>query len=193
MTGSRDDRASAVVVREARSDDTPFAQAASNLIELVSADHDIATRTPEWLDAKIVKGRAALALEDGELIGFGYWSDWEGGTFVSHSGLVVRPDRMGLGLDRRLKMVLFESSRAELPNATMMSLTNSPQVKALNESLGFRVVPLDQLTKDPAFWVGCETCRNFADVRARGEKCCCEGLIRPGDGGGDGGSGGGGR
>ena len=56
-----------------------------------------------------------------------------------------------------------------------MSLTTSPQVKKLNLSLGFHVVPLDQLADDPAFWEGCKTCRNYAEVKARGERCCCEG------------------
>ena len=169
----------AVEVRESGPEDVGLAAAASALIDRVAAEHDIARRAPDWLAAKIAKSRAALALENEELIGFGYWSDWEEGKFVSHSGLVVRPDRMGEGLGRRLKMVLFESSRRQLPDATLMSLTTSPKVKRLNESLGFRVVPLECLTSDPAFWKGCETCRNYAEVRARGERCCCEGMIRP--------------
>ena len=96
---------------------------------------------------------------------------------MSHSGLVVRPDAQGLGLGRRLKTVLMESSRRQLPRATLMSLTTSPQVKKLNLSLGFRLVPLERLTDDPAFWEGCKTCRNYAEVQARGERCCCEGMI----------------
>ncbi len=175
------DSAAAIVVRETTPDDAAFAEPASALIELLSVEYDIARRTPDWLRAKIVKRRAAVALEAGELVGFGYWSAWENDAFVSHSGLVVRPDHMGLGLGRRLKMVLFESSLAQLPNATMMSLTTSAQVKRLNASLGFRVVPLDQLTKDPSFWAGCAACRNYADVQARGELCCCEGMIRTPD------------
>lgn len=166
-----------VEVRASGPEDVGFAEAASALIDRVAESYDIARRAPEWLAAKIAKRRAALALENGELIGFGYWSDWEEGRFISHSGLVVRPDRMGMGLGRRLKLVLFESSREQLPDATLMSLTTSPQVKRLNESLGFHVVPLERLTSDPAFWKGCETCRNFAEVQARGEKCCCEGMI----------------
>ena len=118
-----------------------------------------------------------LAVSAGELVGFGYWSDWEAGRFVSHSGLVVRPDQQGKGLGRRLKRVLFESSKGELPRATLMSLTSSPQVKKLNLSLGFHFVPLERLTSDPSFWEGCKTCRNYAAVRARGERCCCEGMI----------------
>jgi GNAT superfamily N-acetyltransferase len=177
-----------VVVRESGPDDVHLAPAASALIDSVADEHDIARRAPDWLASKIAKRRAALALEGeepAELIGFGYWSEWEGGRFVSHSGLVVRPDRTGLGLGRRLKQVLFESTRRQLPRAAIMSLTTSAQVKKMNLSLGFEVVPLDRLTRDEAFWAGCQSCRNYAEVRARGERCCCEAMLlepEPADG-----------
>ena len=167
-------------VRESTPEDVHYAEAASRLIEQASVEYDIATRTPEWLAAKIEKRRAAIGTDDGELVGFGYWSAWEDDRFISHSGLVVRPDYRGTGMGRDLKMVLFDSSRRQLPEAALMSLTTSPQVRKLNLSLGFEIVPLDQLTKDPAFWEGCKTCRNYAEVQARGETCCCEGmLLRP--------------
>ena len=166
-----------VEVRAADARDVALAPAASALIASVAAHNDIALRTPDFLADKIRHGHAALAFADNELVGFGYWSAWEGGQFVSHSGLVVRKDFQGRGLARQLKTVLFESSRAALPRAKLISLTTSPQVKALNLSLGFRVVPLDRLTKDPAFWAGCRTCRNWAAVQARGDKCCCEGML----------------
>jgi len=171
-------------VRESRPDDVELAVAASALIEAAARENDIALRAPAWLASKIAQGRAAIALAAGELVGFGYWSAWEEGRFVSHSGLVVRPSHQGIGLGRRLKLVLFESSRRALPRATLMSLTTSPQVKALNLSLGFRVVPLERLTGDPAFWEGCRTCRNYEDVRGRGERCCCVGMILESEGGG---------
>ncbi|HED67034.1 MAG TPA: GNAT family N-acetyltransferase [Planctomycetes bacterium] len=175
-----------VLVRESTIEDEHLAGAAAALIDLVASENDIARRTPAWLARKIAAGRAALALAEPpaggntrELVGFGYWSAWEDNRYVSHSGLVVHPDFRGRGLGRRLKEVLFASTRRQLPEATMMSLTTSPRVKRLNESFGFRVVPLDELTQDPAFWRGCETCRNFEEVRARGERCCCEGMILP--------------
>ena len=171
------DEAEAIVVRQARPEDARYAEAASRLIDTASSDYDIAGRAPAWLRKKIEGGRAAVALAGDELVGFGYWSDWEGGKFVSHSGLIVRADMQGHGLGRRLKTVLFESSKRELPDAILMSLTTSPQVKRLNESFGFKVVPLDRLTNDPAFWEGCRTCRNYAEVQARGERCCCDGMI----------------
>ena len=166
-----------VLVRESTPEDVRFAPAASELIATVAGDFEIALRSPEWLRAKIEKRRAVLALRGDELVGFGYWSAWENDAFVSHSGLVVRPDMRGTGLGRRLKDVLFESSRRQLPEAKLMSLTTSPQVRRMNLSLGFRPVPLERLTSDPAFWEGCKGCRNYAEVQARGEKCCCEGLL----------------
>ena len=169
--------AESIEVREARPDEDHLAAAAAALIDASAEEHDIARRTPEWLAKKIRAGKAAVALRDGELVGFGYWSDWEGGRFVSHSGLVVRSDLRGHGLGGRLKRVLVDSSRAALPRATLMSLTTSEAVKRMNLAYGFRVVPLDRLTDDPAFWEGCKTCRNYAEVQARGERCCCEGMI----------------
>ena len=166
-----------VVVRLSRPDDAVRAGEAAALIDAASADHDIARREPAFLREKLAHGHAALALDGDELVGFGYWSAWEGGRFVSHSGLVVRPDRRGLGLGRRLKLALFDSSRAALPRATLMSLTTSPQVRALNLALGFRPVPLERLTTDPGFWKGCATCRRQAEARAAGDACCCEGMI----------------
>ena len=166
-----------IEVRASRPEDVRFAEAAAQLIDAVADEYDIARRETAWLADKIEMGRAGLAFEDGELVGFGYWSDWEGGKFVSHSGLVVRLDKIGTGLGRRVKQVLVESSRRAMPEATLMSLTNSPQVKKLNLSFGFHVVPLERLTKDEAFWQGCKACRNYAAVQARGEQCCCEGMI----------------
>ena len=182
---------SALSVRESGPEDEELAGDAAALIEQAAERHDIAIRTPEWLAAKIVAGHAALALRTPEpraressplLVGFGYWSAWEGGRFVSHSGLVVRPDLIGEGLGRRLKQVLFGSTRRLLPRAAVMSLTTSPEVRGMNLSLGFRVVPFERLTQDEAFWEGCRTCRNYAEVQARGERCCCEAMLLEPDG-----------
>ena len=180
MTDSRRDT-DEIEVRVARQDDVRFAAAASALIKDYSDAHDIVDRAVDYLEQKIETGRAAVALHDDELVGFGFWSDWENGKFISHSGLVVRRDHWNRGLGRRIKEALFDSSRARFPQATLMSLTNSAQVKALNLSLGFVSVPLDRLTSDPKFWAGCVDCRNYQEVQARGDKCCCEGMIREPD------------
>ena len=166
-----------VVVRVAREDDADHAAAASALIEEAAREFDMALRPVEFLRGKIRSGRAAIALAGGELVGFGYWSEWEGGRFVSHSGLVVRNDQRGRGLGRRLKLALFEASRRRFPDAILMSLTTSSEVKELNLSLGFQPASIDQLTTDPAFWESCRTCRNYHEAQRRGEQCCCDAMI----------------
>ena len=166
-----------LVLRTTLEEDVVFARAAAGLIEQAAAEYDLALRSADFLHDRIRAGHAVVALKGGELVGFGFWSEWEGGKFVSHSGLVVRRDLRRRGLGRRLKLMLFESSRRERPRATLISLTNSPQVHALNSSLGFGFVPLEELTADPAFWAGCRSCRNYTEVCVQGKRCCCQGML----------------
>ncbi len=167
-----------IVVRVARPADRIHAAAASRLIRRAAVAHDLAQRSAALLRDKIEHGRAAIALIDDELVGFGFFSEWESGEFVSHSGLVVRDDLRGKGLGRRLKRALLDASMRLFPRAKTMSITTSPAVLAMNASLGFVRVPLSRLTKDEAFWDGCRTCRNFASVRRAGKKCCCFGMLK---------------
>ncbi len=178
-----DERNEDVAVRVARPEDARFADRASALIRAAARDHDIAERDPELLREKLETGRAVLALRGDELVGFGFFSEWEGGKFVSHSGLVVDESMRGRGLGRGLKLRLFEASESMFPNAVTMSLTTSEAVRAMNLSLGFRVVPFEQMTDDPDFWAGCRTCRNYEATRRAGIRCCCEGMVRAPGGG----------
>ena len=169
--------AASVEIRQSSATDAGLAQSAANLIASVSDEFDIARRSPEFLAAKIESGRAAFAFDNDDLVGFGYYADWEGGRFVSHSGLVVKPEYRGAGLGRRLKQVLFEASTLEFPRAVLMSLTTSPEVKAMNLELGFRAASIEEVTTDAAFWAGCKQCCSYAESRAKGLKCCCEAMI----------------
>ena len=166
-------------MRAARPADAPLARAAAALLRRASSDHDVAVRSAALLRSKIETGRAVVALRGRELLGFGYVSEWEGGRFVSHSGLVVRDDARGLGLGRKLKERLLRLSRHRFPRAATMSLTSSPAVLALNRSLGYRRVPLERLTSDPEFWAGCLGCRSYARARREGKRCCCFGMLLP--------------
>jgi len=170
-----------IVVRTALESDVGYADVASELIAQAAVDYDVAQRSPELLREKILHGRAVLALAGDELVGFGFWSPWQGGRFVSHSGLVVRPDKRGLMLGKRPKSELLASSRRHFPQAILMSLTSSSAVQAMNTSLGFERVRLDQLTADPEFWRGCESCRNYAELLAHRDHCRCDGMILPPD------------
>lgn len=167
-----------IEVRIATGEDSHFAEDASRLIDDAAKSHDIARRDPAMLQDKIGEGHAVVAVDDRTLVGFAYFSTWEGGRFVSHSGLVVHPDYQGIGLGKRIKLKLFDASEALFPDAATMSLTTSSAVEKLNLSLGFEPVPLSELTDDPEFWKGCETCRNYAETKARGDQCCCSGMLR---------------
>ncbi len=176
-----------VVVRVSTPEDVRYAQVASALIERASHQHEIATRSPEELAEQIRLGNAVIALIDGELIGFGYFKVWSD-LAISHSGLVVEPQFRGRKIGKRLKLLLCEESERRVPDGRMISLTTSPQVRHMNTSLEFRVVPLVELTIDPKFWAGCRGCHNFASVNApgstegeltpTGDRCCCEGMCR---------------
>ncbi len=166
-----------VEVRIALPSDGDLSEAAEKLIENAVKGADIARRCQHLLRQKIEAGHAAVAISGGQLVGVGYFSAWQDGKFVSHSGLVVREDHQGEGLGRKLKERLFEASRREFKDASIISLTTSPAVEALNLSLGFEKVPLSEFTTDPAFWKGCETCRNYEQVQRAGKKCCCFGMI----------------
>lgn len=180
MTGDRGHHAVspvAVEVRVSNRADVRRAETAARMIADASRDNDIAERDAHYLARRIAEGMAALALRGDSLVGFGYCCPWEGGRFVSHSGLVVCPTMRGQGLGRQLKMLLFEIARRRYPDAVLMSLTSSPRVRAWNLSLGFRPVPHEELTSDPGFWEGCRACRNFGQVQRSGRRCCCEALV----------------
>ena len=48
----------------------------------------------------------------------------------------------------------------------------------MNYELGYKPVTFSELTDDPEFWKGCQTCKNF-DILTRTEKkmCLCTGML----------------
>ena len=48
----------------------------------------------------------------------------------------------------------------------------------MNYELGYRPVTFSELTDDPEFWKGCQTCKNF-DILTRTEQkmCLCTGML----------------
>ena len=48
----------------------------------------------------------------------------------------------------------------------------------INYELGYRPVTFSELTDDPEFWKGCQTCKNF-DILTRTERkmCLCTGML----------------
>ncbi len=138
----------------------------------------IAKRSPEYVKQKMLERKAVVALCNGEFAGFSYIESWSNKEFVANSGLIVADKFRGLGLATRIKRRIFELSREMFPDAKIFSLTTGAAVMKMNFELGYRPVTFDELTSDPAFWRGCESCVNY-DILQRngGHKCLCTGLL----------------
>lgn len=138
----------------------------------------IAKRSPEYVKQKMLEGKAVIALHGDKFVGFSYIESWSNRTFVANSGLIVADEYRGLGVAMRIKRRIFELSRTLFPEAKIFSLTTGAAVMKMNFELGYRPVTFDQLTTDPAFWRGCESCVNY-DILQRngGSKCLCVGLL----------------
>ncbi|MBQ4345012.1 MAG: GNAT family N-acetyltransferase [Muribaculaceae bacterium] len=138
----------------------------------------IAKRSPEYVKQKMLERKAVIALCNGDFAGFSYIECWSNKEYVANSGLIVADKYRGLGLATRIKRRVFQLSREMFPDAKIFSLTTGAAVMKMNFELGYRPVTFDQLTDDPAFWKGCESCVNF-DILQRngGHKCLCVGLL----------------
>jgi hypothetical protein len=51
-------------------------------------------------------------------------------------------------------------------------------VMKINYELGYKPVHFSELTDDPEFWKGCQTCKNY-DILTRTERqmCLCTGML----------------
>ncbi len=138
----------------------------------------IAKRTPEYVIAKMEKGNAVIALEGDDFAGFCYIETWGHGKFVANSGLIVHPNYRGQGLAKQIKEKIFDHSRAKFPEAKIFGITTGLAVMKINYQLGYKPVTFSELTDDPAFWKGCQTCKNY-DVLTRTEQkmCLCTGML----------------
>lgn len=140
--------------------------------------NSIVMRDPDYLALKMREGKAVIALRGEEFAGFCYIECWEDERFVANSGLIVRPEFRGMGLATRIKKVIFETSRRMFPKACIFSITKSQAVIKMNTALGFKEATYDQLTSDPKFWKGCDTCPHFSELLANGYRSCqCTGLL----------------
>ncbi|MGY8939673.1 MAG: GNAT family N-acetyltransferase [Flavobacteriales bacterium] len=138
----------------------------------------IAKRKPEYILTKLENGNAVIALNGDEFAGFCYIEAWGHGKFVANSGLIVRPDYRNLGLAKQIKEVTFKHSRTKFPDAKIFSITTGLAVMKLNSNLGYKPVTFSELTDDPSFWDGCQTCKNY-DILTRTERkmCMCTGML----------------
>ena len=75
-------------------------------------------------------------------------------------------------------MFSFAYSRRLFPKAKLFGITSGAAVLKINNELGYRPVTFEQLTQDPAFWRGCQTCVNY-DVLQRTDfkRCICTAML----------------
>lgn len=138
----------------------------------------IAKRTPEYVCKKLENGNAVIALENGKFAGFCYIEVWGHEKFVANSGLIVHPDFRDRGLARQIKQRVFDLSREKFPDAKIFGITTGLAVMKINYELGYKPTTFSELTDDPEFWKGCQTCKNF-DILTRTERkmCLCTGML----------------
>jgi hypothetical protein len=117
-------------------------------------------------------------LDGDKFAGFCYIEVWGHKKFVANSGLIVHPDYRNQGLAKKIKKAIFELSLKKFPEAKIFGITTGLAVMKMNYELGYKPVTFSELTDDPAFWKGCQTCKNF-DVLTRTEQkmCLCTGML----------------
>ena len=138
----------------------------------------IAQRSPEYIIKRLENGNAIIALDGENFAGFCYIEVWGNKDFVANSGLIVHPDYRGRGLAKQIKKRIFELSREKFPDAKIFGITTGLAVMKMNYELGYKPVTFSELTDDPDFWKGCQTCKNF-DILTRTERkmCLCTGML----------------
>ena len=138
----------------------------------------IAKRSIEYIISKMETNNAVIALEGDTFAGFCYIETWSHDKFVANSGLIVHPDFRNQGLAKKIKQVVFEHSRRTYPNAKIFSITTGLAVMKMNSALGYKPVTFSELTDEPSFWKGCQTCKNY-DVlqRTTQSMCLCTGML----------------
>lgn len=138
----------------------------------------IAKRTPEYIIQRLKNENAVIAIDGDRFAGFCYIEVWGHQKYVANSGLIVHPDYRNRGLAKKIKKAIFELSRKKFPEAKIFGITTGLAVMKINSELGYRPVTYSELTDDPEFWKGCQTCKNF-DVLTRTNRnmCLCTGML----------------
>ena len=138
----------------------------------------IAKRRPDYVASKILQGKAVIAMYGDDLAGFCYIESWGHEEFVANSGLIVKPEYRQHGLAKKIKHKAFELSRQRFPKAKIFGLTTGLAVMKINTELGYVPVTFSELTDDPVFWKGCESCVNY-DVLLRNNhtRCLCTAML----------------
>ena len=162
---------------------TKYAQIISETIDNSANQRGtgIAKRTPEYIEEKIKNGNAVIALEGEKFAGFCYIETFGGKNFVVHSGLIVHPDFRNQGLAKKIKTKVFKYSQEKFPDSKIFGITTGLAVMKINYDLGYKPVTFSELTDDPEFWKGCQTCRNYDVLQRTNQKMClCTGMLYDG-------------
>lgn len=169
-----------LVVTQADESHYEYAQQVCDLIETAAKARGtgIARRDPGYIERRMAAGHAVIALDEQKLAGFCYIETWTHGRYAVNSGLVVDLDYRRLGLAEAIKRKAFETSRRLFPDAKLFGITTSLPVMKINSKLGYKPVTFSELTRDEAFWNGCQSCPNY-DVLQRTQRsmCLCTGML----------------
>lgn len=157
-----------------------YAEIICKTIDLSARDRGtgIAKRTTEYITEKIRNGNSVIALDNGKFAGFCYIETFSNKSYVAHSGLIVQFDYRKQGLAKKIKSKVFNYSKTKYPNAKIFGITTGLAVMKINYELGYKPVTFSEITDDPEFWKGCQTCQNY-DVLKRTEQkmCLCTGMM----------------
>jgi len=138
----------------------------------------IAKRSPEYIADKIRGGKAVIALDDKQLVGFSYIECWGHGDFIATSGLIVAPEYRHKGIADKIKRKTFQLARERFPYAKIFSITTSLPVMKLNTRMGYVPVTFSELTDDAEFWAACKGCVNYDVLQRNGNvRCICTGML----------------
>ncbi|MCG8385774.1 MAG: GNAT family N-acetyltransferase [Cytophagales bacterium] len=169
-----------VEIKTANEHHLQFAEDICQLMEQAARQRGtgIAKRSPEYIKAKMMEGKAIIATKEGHLAGFCYIETWSHHKYVANSGLIVHPDHRGTGLGKRIKKAVFNLSKEKYPGAKIFGITTSLAVMKINSDLGYKPVTFSELTTDEKFWSGCKSCKNY-DILTRTERshCLCTGML----------------
>jgi N-acetylglutamate synthase-like GNAT family acetyltransferase len=170
-----------IIIRVATAADSHYATAITD--EMASSAKargtGIAKRSPEYVEQKIIEGKAVIALTtDGDWVGFCYIEVWEHNKFVANSGLIVSPPYRKTGVAKSIKKRIFELSREKYPDSKIFGLTTGLAVMKINSDLGYEPVTYSELTTDEQFWAGCKSCVNYDILMSKERKnCMCTAML----------------
>ena len=170
-----------IIVRVATYLDTHFAQRITDEMESSAKARGtgIAKRSPEYVAAKILDGKAVIAVTRlGQWVGFCYIEAWGHGKFVANSGLIVSPEYRKTGVAKTIKHKISNLSRQMYPASKIFGLTTGLAVMKINSDLGYEPVTYSELTDDEEFWAGCKSCVNFDILMSKDRKnCMCTAML----------------